>query len=97
MSRRIVRAVGVDEDDDVAVVAASNASRSASPLPWPLSWMTRAPCSTAMSRVRSLRVAVDDQDLVGVRLHRVDDLADQPFFILGWDDNGDARIGHRSG
>ena len=42
-----------------------------------------------------LRVAVDDQHLVGVRLHRVDDLADQPFFILGRDDNGDTRIGHR--
>ena len=43
------------------------------------------------------RVAVDDQHLVGVRLHRVDDLADQPFFILGGDDNGDTWIGHRLG
>jgi hypothetical protein len=32
-----------------------------------------------------------------VRLHRVDDLADQPFFILGGNDNGDTGIGHRLG
>ena len=42
-------------------------------------------------------VAVDDEHLVGVRLHRVDDLANQPFFVLGGDDNGDTGIGHRLG
>ena len=41
------------------------------------------------------RVAVDDQHLVGVRLHLVDDLADQSFFVLGRDDNGDTECGHR--
>ena len=43
------------------------------------------------------RMAVDDQHLVGVRLHLVDDLADQPFFVFRGDDNGDAEARAQAG
>ena len=57
--------------------------------------MTRAPCADGDVARAIARVAVDDEHLVGVRPDRVDDLADQPFFVLGGDDNGDtSRSGH---
>jgi hypothetical protein len=41
------------------------------------------------------RVAVDHEHFVGERLHGVDDFADQPFLILGRDNNGDTGVAHR--
>ena len=93
---RLVRPVGVDEDDDVAgrlvegqaqrlafaFAAVEDDARAV------LGGDLRA-CGRASGRRRPAprrRTA-----------HRVDDLADQPFFILGRNDNGDTRIGHRLG
>ena len=77
-------------------VASVIESRSASPLPLPLvEHDARAVRGGDLARAIA-RVAVDDEHLVGVRPDGVDDLADQPFFIPGGDDDGDALAAQRA-
>ena len=93
---RIVRSVRVDEHDDVA---GRFVERQAQRVALALAAVEDDPRAVLQGDVaRAIRrVAVDDEHLVGIRLDGIDDLADQPFFILGGDDNSDMRVEHGLG
>src|SRR5262249_34356549 len=40
-------------------------------------------------------MTIDDDHVIGIRLHCLDDLGDQPFFVLGRDDDRDTSVGHK--
>jgi hypothetical protein len=91
--RRIVRSIGVDEHDDLV-------RRLLERHPQRLAFAAAVVLDDAGAvldgdRARAIaRVPVHHQYFVAVGLHRVDDLADQSFFIPGRDDDGDAGVGH---
>ena len=91
---RIVRAVGVDEDEDAGRGLIDRDPQRLTLAVTVIGDDARA----VLGRDRGgpvARMAVDHEHFVRERLHRVDDFADQPFLILGRDNNGDTGVAHR--
>src|SRR4029453_11649159 len=90
---RVVGAVGVDEDDDLAGGQVERAAQRLT-LAFAAIELDAGPVRLGNLAGRVGRMAVDDKHFVRVRRHRVDDIADQAFLILRGDDYGDTGVWH---